>query len=543
MANFRNLAIVAAVAAMAGPFSASGAISGIQRVGTNAFLNFPAFATQPPGDRNRLFVTELGGNIKIIDLASSTILSTPFLTIPDADPAGEGGLLGLAFHPNYYAPMGTPGRGKFYVYVTVDNGGDTSLGVVSPFSSHIREYTVLGDPATSNVADPASKKEILSWVQPQTNHNAGWIGFNPRLTDGQPQYLYIASGDGGGSFDDDAGHTAGTGNAQDITNNLLGKMLRIDVDDDTPMTAPFYDIPPTNPFVGVTGDDEIWAYGLRNPFRDSFDRQTGDLWFGDVGQNQREEIDFQPASSTGGENYGWRYREGTVQTQIVGGPLLPEYTQPVYDYSRGSGSFQGETVIGGYRYRGPDPDLQGRYYFADANDDNSWQMTPPDPVVPNNAVINIDGLLGNLAGVDRIVSFAEDARGNLYLIDMASGTNSAPNPNSGEVYRILTNKLLPGDFDADGDVDTADYDEWQASFGGPLANPAAEGNGNGIADAADYVTWRKNLGSSVHAGAGAGQRRVPEPAAAIHLCQLVGICIITCVGSRRSRRRFRRWIY
>lgn len=490
------------------------AISGVQRVGTNANLNFPGFATHAPGDRSRLFVAELGGAIKIIDFNSNNILATPFLTISDADAAGEGGLLGLAFHPNYNAPIGTPGRGKFYVYVTVDNGGDTSLGVTSPFSTRIREYTVQGDPATSNVANPASKREILSFVQPQANHNAGWIGFNPAVTFGQPQYLYISSGDGGGSNDDGGGHTAGTGNAQDITNNLLGKMLRIDVNgDDFPADANRnYAIPASNPFVGVTGDDEILAYGLRNPFRNGFDRLTGDLWMGDVGQSNREEIDFLPSSSTAAANYGWRLREGNIQTPTVGGPAPPDYVPPIYDYTRGSGALQGETVIGGYRYRGPDPDLQGLYYFADASDDNVWQMTPPNPVVPNTAVVNIDGLLGNLTGIDRIVSFGEDAVGNLYLVDMATGTNGAPNANSGEVYRILTNKLLVGDYDADGNVDSADYAVWISTYGVSTGNLPADGNKNGTIDAADYIVWRKNLGASVHAGAGtASSAAVPEP--------------------------------
>lgn len=512
------------------------AISGVQRVGTNANLNFPGFATHAPGDRNRLFVAELGGAIKIIDLNSNNILATPFLTISDTDAAGEGGFLGLAFHPNYNAPSGTPGRGKFYVYVTVDNGGDTSLGVTSPFSTRIREYTVQNDPATSNVADPASKREILSFVQPQANHNAGWIGFNPAVTPGQPQYLHISSGDGGGSNDDGGGHTAATGNAQDITNNLLGKMLRIDVNGDDFLADANrnYAIPPSNPFVGVTGDDEILAYGLRNPFRDSFDRLTGDLWMGDVGQGAREEIDFLPVSSTTAANYGWRLREGNIQTPTVGGPAPPDYVPPIYDYTRGSGALQGETVIGGYRYRGPDPDLQGLYYFADASDDNVWQMTPPNPVAPNTNVVNIDGLLNNLTGIDRIVSFAEDAVGNLYIVDMATGTNGAPNANSGEVYRILTNKLLAGDYDADGDVDNADYAVWRTSYGASAGNRPADGNGNGTIDAADYVVWRKKLGASVHTGAAAAfGATVPEPAASS--CLLVG------VGWLAAARRNRRW--
>jgi glucose/arabinose dehydrogenase len=468
------------------------AITGVERLSVGHTLNFPAFATSAPGDRNRLFVTELGGTIKILDLTDPTAAPLSFLHIADTDPAGEGGLLGLAFHPNYFSPAGTIGRGKFYVYVTVDNGGDTSLGVISPFSSHIREYTVIGDPATSNVADPASKREILRFVQPQDNHNAGWIGFNSESSPGQPQYLYIASGDGGGGNDDGGGHTTEIGNAQDLSNNLLGKMLRIDVNgddftgDEDPHDVRNYAIPPSNPFVSGPADptnekdDEIFAYGLRNPFRNGFDRASGDLWIADVGQNRREEIDYLPATSDGGENYGWRLREGNIQTPGVGGPEPADYAQPIYDYTRGSGPLQGETVIGGYRYRGPDPELQGRYFFADANDDNVWQMIPPDPVAPNTAVTNIDASLDNLAGIDRIVSFGEDAIGRLYLVDMGGDANL------GEVYRILTTPAA-GDFNGDNIVDDRDIDQLAVAATQPY-DPLYDLNEDGKVDFANGDT-------------------------------------------------------
>jgi glucose/arabinose dehydrogenase len=454
------------------------AITGVQKLAIGHTLNFPALATHAPGDRKRLFVAELGGGIKVLDINNPSAAPLEFLHIPDTDAAGEGGLLGLAFHPNYSAPMGTTGRGKFYVYVTVDNGGDTSLGVTSPFSSHIREYTVLGDPATSNVADPASKREILQFVQPQSNHNAGWIGFNPAISSGQPQYLYIASGDGGGGNDSGGGHTAATGNAQDLSNNLLGKMLRIDVNGDAfPGDGNRnYAIPPGNPFASPSDgkDDEIFAYGLRNPFRNSFDRATGDLWIADVGQGAREEVDFLPGSSNGGENYGWRLREGNIETPGVGGPEPPGYVPPIYDYQRGSGPLQGETVIGGYRYRGPDPQLQGRYFFADANDDNAWQMIVPEPVAPvaASAVTNIDASLNNLAGIDRIVSFGEDAIGRLYLVDMGTGANT------GELYRILTTPA-PGDFNGDNVTDAADIDRLAQAANQPY-NALYDLNSDGV---------------------------------------------------------------
>jgi glucose/arabinose dehydrogenase len=410
--------------------NSSATIIGLERVATG--LSNPMFVTHAPGDKNRLFVAERSGAIKIVNLPSGAVEATPFLSIPSVDTAGEGGLLGMAFHPDYQT------NGKFYVNVTIDNGGDTSLGVTSPFSNHIREYTVTANP---NVASLASQREILRYVQPQSNHNGGWIGFSP-----VDKQLYIASGDGGGGDDTGGGHTAGTGNAQDTTNNLLGKMLRININgDDFPADANRnYAIPPTNPFrAGVgdpaddVGDDEIWAYGLRNPFRASFDRLTGNLWIGDVGQSAREEIDFQSAGSAGGANYGWRLREGRIQTPSggVGGAPPPGNVEPVYDYNRNNDQFGGTVVTGGYLYRGPDPSVQGKYFFLDSRnsagtaDDNYWMF---DPANPFGTVQNIDGLLTPNVGSPQFpVSFGEDAMGNLYIAYLFTG----------DVYRIRTSVI------------------------------------------------------------------------------------------------------
>lgn len=507
---------------------AQGAISGLQR--TAGGLSAPVFATHAPGDTERLFVLEKGGEIKIVDLATNAVTST-FLDITDTDSAGEGGLLGLAFHPEY-SMAGASGFGKFYVYVTVDNGGDTSLGPVSPFSSHIREYSVSeSDP---NHADANSKREILSFVQPQSNHNAGWIGFSP-----VDNYLYVMSGDGGGGNDNDSGHTAEIGNAQDVTNNFLGKALRIDVNgDDFPADANRnYAIPSTNPFVGTDGDDEIWAYGLRNPYRASFDRLTGDLWIGDVGQSAREEIDFQPASSDGGENYGWRLREGDNQTPSVGGPIPPDYVAPVYDYRRSTPSgeppgYEGEAVNGGYIYRGPDPDLQGLYFFSDSDIRNIWHF---DPANPDGTVLNIESLLGsNFDSVGRMVSFGEDAKGNVYIVDYGGGA-------SGEIWRIATDNLLVGDFNADGHVDNSDFSLWHDSFGDVADGtpPPADANGNGVVDAADYTIWRDNLGASVHdplVSSAQATSNVPEPTSALLIVQLIGLILANGWHVRRRRR-------
>jgi len=510
MRKSRHLAVFIGLACMLAAETGSAAISGLENVASG--LAAPIFATHAPGDRDRLFIVERGSPaesasasaaIRILDLNTGSLLATPYLTITDIDNRGEGGLLGMAFHPDYQT------NGKFYVYLTAaDSIADTI------FSSYVREYTVSANP---NVAS-TSFNPVITWGQPQSNHNAGWIGFSPN--DG---YLYISSGDGGGGNDDDTGHTAGTGNAQDITDNLLGKMLRINVNADDFLADDDrnYAIPPTNPFkAGVgdpaddAGDDEIWAYGLRNPFRDSFDRITGDLWIGDVGQSQREEIDFQPASSTGAENYGWRLREGLIQTPGVGGAKPPDNVDPVYDYNRDADQFGGTVVTGGYVYRGPDPSLQGQYFFADsrnspeAEDDNYWMFDPADPF---GTVMNIDSLLTpNIGSVQFPVSFGEDAVGNLYIAYIASG----------EVYRIATNELLAGDFNADGAVDAADYVVWRKSGGTEAA----------------YLQWQANFGSSVHAaaGAGGGKLGVPEPITVLYFAQLIGMLLFQKLCRRRS---------
>jgi glucose/arabinose dehydrogenase len=493
------------------------AISGTTRVA--AGLSAPTFATFAPGDKNHLFVLEKGGSIKVVDLTSNSVLATPFLSIPDTDAASEGGLVGLAFHPDY-GTVGSGGFGKFYVYVTVDNGGlpvpaGTAATATSPFSTHIRQYSVSANPLVAN----ATATEVLSFPRPQANHVGGWIGFKPNDAN---QYLYISSGDGGSGNDSDAGHFEPGGNAQTTTNNLLGKQLRIGVNGDAfpADTNRNYTIPSTNPFVGVTGDDEIWSYGLRNPYRASFDRDTGDLWIADVGQGAREEIDFEPSTRTGTPNYGWRLREGNIQTPTagIGGPPPANYVAPVYDYTHGSGPLQGNAVIGGYVYRGPDPSLQGTYLFGDEVSSHFWRMN-----TTNFNVTNIDSLLTpNVGSTSTPSSFGEDAVGNIYIVSYTNG----------QVFRINTTQLLPGDYNADGVVNDDDYNVWQSTFGATMAGAPADGNGNGTVDAADYVIWRDNLGASVHVGAAsAGGTAVPEPSA---LACLLG-AIIWASAVRRCR--------
>jgi glucose/arabinose dehydrogenase len=288
-------------------------------------------AIENAGDE-RLFVCEQNsGLIKIIN-ENGVVTGTFLNVLNQISTGGERGLLGLAFHPNYAE------NGYFYLNYT-RTGGDTEIA----------RYTVTANP---NVADPASKLTILRITQPFSNHNGGDLNFGP---DG---YLYIGMGDGGSGGDPQ-------NNAQTVT-SLLGKMLRIDVDgDDFPADAlKNYAIPPTNPFVGSAPADEIWALGVRNPWRFSFDTDMGDLWIGDVGQNAHEEVNFVPASSLGGENYGWRCYEGSFTFNTTGCQDPSVYTFPVWNFDHAT--YGGCSVIGGNVYRGSEyPLLQGHYITTD----------------------------------------------------------------------------------------------------------------------------------------------------------------------------------
>ncbi len=381
---------------------ASATAQGFETIRIASGLDRPLYLTTPTHDSSQLFVIEQhSGNVLRVDRTGGAVAATPFLTISDLATGGEQGLLGLAFDPDYAS------NGYFYTNHT-DAGGTT----------RITRYQRSADPT---IADHASATPVLSYTQPQANHNGGWMGFGP---DGM---LYVASGDGGGGNDDDSGHTAGIGNAQDITNNLLGKLLRLDVSgDDFPGDdSRNYAIPADNPFVGGTGDDEIWAYGLRNPWRASFDRATGDLYIGDVGQNAREEINFQPAGDNGGANYGWRLREGTIATPQVGGAAPVDAFAPIYDYAQGGGDLQGNAVTGGYVYRGPIDELTGEYFFADFINERIWSLTfdgsaPEDFDGSNFSTFTdwTDVLIPDAGTIGNIASFGEDSLGNLYIVDL-----------------------------------------------------------------------------------------------------------------------------
>ena len=275
----------------------------------------------------RLYVVEQGGKIKI--LSDGNTNPVPFLNISSQVSNGsEQGLLGLAFHPDY------ENNGYFYVNYTKNNG-DTQ---VSRFSV---------DPNNSDLADPNSELPIIGYAQPFANHNGGHLAFGP---DG---YLYVSSGDGGSGGD--------PGNRSQNKNVLLGKLLRIDVDN--PSGGNNYGIPVDNPFVGdPNAREEIWAYGLRNPWRFSFDFEDNNLWIGDVGQGELEEIN-KAGVLEAGLNYGWRCYEGTQPYNTQGCPPQSELTFPISEYSHDSGNC---SITGGYVYRGSTyPAFDGHYFYAD----------------------------------------------------------------------------------------------------------------------------------------------------------------------------------
>ncbi len=354
-------------------------------------LAYPIFVTAPPGDA-RLFILEQRGVIKL--WRDDQVLPTPFLDIEalvtDIGGFSEQGLLGLAFHPEFAS------NGHFFVNYT-DNAGNTVVA----------RYTVSGDP---DLADPQSAVEILTISQPQSNHNGGMIAF------GADGYLYIGTGDGGGAGD--------PGNRAQNLATLLGKMLRIDID-----AGPPYGIPPDNPFVAEPeARPEIWAYGLRNPWRWSFDRDTGDLWLGDVGQTEWEEIDYQAAASPGGENYGWRLMEGfhcyNPPVDCDDGTL----TYPIHEYDHNDGRC---SVTGGYVYRGAAvPELVGHYFFADFCSRQIWSLRYEGGSVVDLQERTDDLAPGGGLSIDWISSFGEDGFGELYIVDRGTGDN-------GEIYKIL----------------------------------------------------------------------------------------------------------
>lgn len=362
----KPIVFVGFIFAVLGRMSSAADISLDVVVDTN--LNAPTYLTSPPGDE-RVFVSERAGKIKIFEKDGQFI--GIFISMDGVNTTNEGGLLGFAFDPSYAS------NGYFYVsYTGIDNGG---------FSTIIERFTVSADP---NVANAASSKRIIAIAQPDTNHNAGWIGFSP--IDG---YLYIPMGDGGGGHDT-------YNNGQDTT-TLLGSVLRLDVNVPEPQA---YGIPTNNPFVDKPGRDEIWAYGVRNPWRAGFDKQTGEFYFGDVGQNTWEEVN---RGELGG-NFGWPLREGLVATPTGGvGGTLDERVDPIHVYANPA---VGRSIVGGVVYRGTVAALQGKYLFAEFYTGDIWALDLSDnSLTPLSSMLSYSG---------RPIAFSEDNNGDVYLTDI-----------------------------------------------------------------------------------------------------------------------------
>ncbi len=352
----------------------------------------PISITNAGDGSNRLFVVERAGRVKIVENGST--LPELFLDINDkVSTTSERGLLGLTFHPDY------PGQPYIYIHYS-DLDGDSQI---SRFSVNLAE---------PNVVDTSTEATILLIGQPAGNHNGGTLLFGP---DG---YLYIGMGDGGPS---DRAQNPQT---------LLGKMLRIDVDNGLP-----YTIPSTNPFVNDGSTlNEIWALGLRNPFRWSFDRLTGDLWIGDVGQSSWEEFNFQPASSDGGENYGWQCYEGNATFNTSGCGPISNYTFPIFQYANGTGPF---AVTGGMVYRGKNACLQGVYIAADSRNSKAYTIVP-------------DGSGGwsgqeHPLGISSVVGFGEDEQGELYAVSLSTDAVYKIN---GTSIEITQNPIPSGTYSA-----------------------------------------------------------------------------------------------
>jgi glucose/arabinose dehydrogenase len=339
-----------------------------------ATLSNPLYVTHAGDGSGRLFIVEQTGRLLVFK--NGALLGTPFLDIRTLiSCCDERGLLSVAFHPRYRQ------NGFFYVDYT-DPTGDTN----------VVRYKVSNNP---DVANPAGARRLLFIEQPFPNHNGGLLKFGP---DG---YLYIGTGDGGAAGDP-------MNNAQN-RQSFLGKILRVDVD-----RGATYGIPPTNPFVGKPGLDEIWASGLRNPWRFSFDRETGHLYIADVGQNRWEEIDFQPAASRGGENYGWRIMEGFHCYVPATNCNQTGLTLPISEYSHREGC----SVTGGYVYRGRQiSGLVGVYIYGDYCSGTIWGLRRTISDTWERTVLLQTDL--------RISSFGEDEAGELYVTDL-----------NGAVYRI-----------------------------------------------------------------------------------------------------------
>jgi hypothetical protein len=471
-------ACLAPLAARAQPLDSVLVASGLQD---------PLFVAAPALD-GRLFIVERRGRIQILD--NGAILPQPFLDIrSEVSTSGERGLLGLAFAQDY------PVSGEFYVYYVNRDG-----------NSVVSRFAVSADP---NLADP-TETVILVVDQPFSNHNGGTIAFD---ADG---FLLFGLGDGGDSNDP-------AERAQDPA-ELLGKMLRIDVGSppapgSIPVPGENYAIPADNPWAAA-GDgvrDEIWAFGLRNPYRFSVDRLTGDLWIADVGQNQQEEIDFEPAGDPGGRNWGWDVMEGTLCNLNDPAPAPPcnhpSLSLPIHSYSHSQGRC---SITGGYAYRGVDiPGIQGHYFYGDYCTGEIWSLEVGVGITDRTAELGDAG-----DGAFDLVGFGEDSLGRLYVVH-----------DGGDVYRITKRAACQDalDNDGDGEIDHPDDPGCASPTSNnesPACNDGQDNDGDGLIDLADPQCNGNASRNRESAGSGCGNG-------------LSALLVPAVIGASRLRRRRR----
>jgi hypothetical protein len=409
--------------AAVGPAPAARADYEVRRIATG--LNQPTYVTQAPGDNTNLYIVEraapdgsLGG---IIRYDPVTRTRTTFLDLPGSL-VQDGGAFVLAFHPDYAS------NGRFFVTSMVGN------------TNHLDEYRVFN-------GTPAFQRTLLQYDNPRTQHTITWTGFKPGATGAERNYLYVNAGDGGIQSDE-----PGFVNNGQNRRTVMGKVLRLDVDPAAPDAYPNdpkknFAIPRTNPYATDVGGrlPELFMTGFRSPWRASFDRLTGDMFVGDVGFNTKEEINFNKndAGFTSGRDYGWSLREGTIPNP-VGGGASPGSINPIFERTHNDFS----SITGGYVYRGPVPELQGKYFFADFVSGKilSFEFDrDTDPATFNGSTAGISNVTDMTAtlrnritgggSISNPVSFGEDNAGNLYIVKF--GTGFFPPLGTGEIYQIV----------------------------------------------------------------------------------------------------------